>query len=323
MSSDKNIRVGIIGTGIHGSRYANHIVNDIDGLILAGISRRSSEGITQAEKWNTKYFADWKDLVSNPEIDAIIAVTPPVLNLEVAKQCAAASKPLLIEKPLARNGEEAEEIVKLMEASNAPLTVGQTLRYNPVIKALKEQLPSMGKLHSFAINQRLEPSNLAWHDDQELAGSGVIIHTAVHIFDALRVITGLRIVRVMAAARCIHSKHLADLFTILAELEDGTLGTIDVSKVGQARSGRYEFVCEEGQLHADQIHSFTKRIKNNLVSSVDKIKQKPTISHLLTDWQLFLNDAVENPILGNDALYAVQVCDACVKSSKDNKWVNV
>ncbi len=35
------MRIGIIGTGKHGSRYANHIVNDIDGLELTAISRRS------------------------------------------------------------------------------------------------------------------------------------------------------------------------------------------------------------------------------------------------------------------------------------------
>ena len=42
------MQIGVIGTGKHGSRYANHIVKDVDGLTLAAISRRSPEGLDQA-----------------------------------------------------------------------------------------------------------------------------------------------------------------------------------------------------------------------------------------------------------------------------------
>ena len=94
------IRVGIIGTGIHGSRYANHIVNDVDGLELAAISRRSSEGKDQAVQWNCRWFEDWQDLVANSQVDAVIGVVPPALNLAIARRCAEYGKPLLLEKPL-------------------------------------------------------------------------------------------------------------------------------------------------------------------------------------------------------------------------------
>ncbi len=80
-----------------------------------------------------------------------------------------------------------------MDAAEVPLTVAQTLRYNPVIQALRQRLPEMGELYSFTANQRLEPSTLAWHDDQETAGAGVLFHTAIHVFDALREITGLKV----------------------------------------------------------------------------------------------------------------------------------
>lgn len=317
------MNVGLIGTGKHGSRYANHIINDMDGLALAGISRRSSLGTEQAALWNTQYFRDWRDLVNSPEVDAIIAVAPPALNLDIARHCAAAAKPLLMEKPLARNGGEAAEIVAIMQAVNGLLTVGQTLRYNPVIQALKEQLPGLGTLHSFAVNQRIEPSSLDWHDEPEIAGAGVIMHTAVHIFDALKVITGLRIRRVMAASRCIHSTQLEDLVTVLAEFENGVMGTVDVSKVGYARSGRYEFICQEGQLHGDQIHGFTKIIKNSSVVCHDEQEQVPTILRLLEDWTGFLETSENNPVTGQDGMYAVQVCDACLRSAAEERWVAV
>lgn len=106
--------IGLIGTGKHGSRYANHILNDVKGLSLAAISRRSGLGIEQAKTWGTQYFSDWHELVGSPGVDAIVAVATPQLNLEIAKHCAAAGKPLLMEKPLARTGPEAAEIVAVM-----------------------------------------------------------------------------------------------------------------------------------------------------------------------------------------------------------------
>jgi len=316
-------RIGLIGTGKHGSRYANHIINDIETFTLTGVSRRSAEGREQAKEWETSYFSNWQDLVTNSEVDALVAVTVPSLNLDIARLCARHGKPLLLEKPLAGNARDAEEIVRVMAAAGCLLTIGQTLRYNPVIGSLRKQLPRLGRLYSLAVNQRIEPSTLAWHDDPEVAGAGVVLHTAVHVFDALKVITGLRIKRVMAASRCIHSSRLEDLVTVLMEFENGVLGTLDVSKVGLARSGRYEFICQEGQLHGDQIHCFTKTIRHSSVVFHEQLEQLPTILPLLQDWASFLETGRNNPVTGEDGLYAVKVCDSCLRSAVENRWIEV
>lgn len=316
--------IALIGTGRHGRRYGQHIFSDLAGVQLAGISRQSSAlGKEQANNWRTTFYDDWRSLVAEPNVDAVIAVTPPVLNLEVARECARLSKPLLIEKPLARNVKEAEEILRIMEAAGAALTVGQTLRYNPVIQALRAALPGMGQLYSFYANQRLEPSTLAWHDDRKAAGAGVLFHTAVHVFDALKTITGLRVKRVMAQGRRIHAKVLEDLVLASVEMENDVLGTIDVSKVGNARTGRFEFVCQGGQLHGDQIHAGLEIITGNTVSERQSFVQEPTILHLLQDWRDFLEGRGPNPITGEEGLYAVRVCEACLVSMEEQRWVEV
>lgn len=316
-------RIGIIGTGKHGSRYANHVVNDLDQAELVGITRRSSEGIDQAQVWGCRYFDRWQELVADPQVDALIAVAPPGLNLEIAQLCAAHRKPLLMEKPLARDSGEASVLVNAMANANCPLTVGQTLRYNPVIGALSEALPQMGTLHSFVVNQRIEPSTLAWHDDPHAAGAGVVMHTAVHVFDALQVITGLRVQRIMATMKCVHSRRLEDLVLMLVECENNVTGTVDVSKVGHARSGRFEFICQEGQLVGEQIHGFMEIVEQNRVKSRRGFEPFPTILPLLRDWLAFLDGSGENPISGQEGQYAVQVCSAALQSAEQGGWVVV
>ena len=173
MSEGRIWRVGVIGAGKHGSRYARHIVNDVDGFELAAISRRSEEGRALAGQWRCRWHADWQDLINDPTVDCLIAALPPMLNREVAAACALARKPLLLEKPMACTVADAEAIGETFYRTGVPLTIGQTLRYNPVIQAFRDRLAQIGPLLGFSTNQRLEPSPLGWMDDPELAGAGV------------------------------------------------------------------------------------------------------------------------------------------------------
>ena len=143
------MKIGIIGTGRHGVRYANHVINDIDGLELCAVSRRSEYGKELASNWNARYYKEWPDLVADRDVEAVIAATPPHINLAIAERCASEGKPLLIEKPLAMNKQDAEQIVNLFEQRNLPLTVGQTLRYNSTIKALQKHFNRIGNFYSF------------------------------------------------------------------------------------------------------------------------------------------------------------------------------
>ena len=317
------MRIGIIGTGRHGSRYANHIVRDLDGLTLAAISRRSDQGRDQAGQWRCRLFTDWRELVDEPGVEAVIAAVPPALHPDIARACAAAGKPLLLEKPLAVSVAAGSEIVELFRRHGLPLTVGQTLRYNAVIRHLRQRLPEIGSLYAVSANQRIEPSTLEWHGRPELAGAGVSFHTAVHVFDALRYLTGLEVVRVCATVRREHNPCLEDSLAVVVEMEEGVIGTMDCSKVGHARSGRFEFVGSEGQLAGDQIYTTCERIRGLDVHPLDPGRPVGTIVPLLRDWREFLAGNGPNPVTGGDGLAAVRCCQACLESARQGCWVDV
>ncbi len=316
------IRVGIIGTGNHGSRYANHIVSDLgDRFTLSAISRRSEIGAKQAKEWRARWFDDWRELIRWEDVDVVVSVTTPNLNHEIAQLAADYKKPLLLEKPLATDYQAGQKIVDRFHQEELGLTIGQTLRYNGVILALKEKLASMGELFSLTACQRLEPSSIDWLEDPEIAGGGVIFHTAVHMFDALRFITGLEIIRIRGSVRSILNPNLEDLLTAEVELSNGVLGLLDTSKVSPARSGSYEFVCQKGQLHGDQIHGGVQRIDNAVITELDVIPPGPAIVPLLKDWHSFLRGAGENPVPGEEGLAAVKICHACRESVLSGDWV--
>ena len=323
MSEGRIWRVGVIGAGKHGSRYARHIVNDVDGFELAAISRRSEEGRALAGQWRCRWHADWQDLINDPTVDCLIAALPPMLNREVAAACALARKPLLLEKPMACTVADAEAIGETFYRTGVPLTIGQTLRYNPVIQAFRDRLAQIGPLLGFSTNQRLEPSPLGWMDDPELAGAGVSHQTAIHVFDALRFITGREIVRVLARTRRVHTRQFEDHLTALLELEGGVLGTVDCSKIGPARSGRFEFTGAGGLLQGDQVHHDCEVVDGNTRLPIDLGGPTPTIAPLLVDWLGFLRSEATNPVPSEEGLAAVRVSAACLRSAAVETWVEV
>ena len=321
----KPLGIGIIGTGKHGSRYANHIVNDLKTWAkLSAICRRSSTtGQDQARHWQTKYHADWQHLIADPEVEAVISVTTPNLNPAIANACLQHRKPILIEKPLAVTLAHAQAIVEGFEQENLPLTIGQTLRYNPIILGLRQGLSRAGRLHSFCATHQLEPSTLSWLTNPEQAGGGVIFHTAVHVFDALRFITGQEVVRVRASSFQIHNSRLEDLFSAQIEMSQGLIGVVLAGKVGAARAGRYEFMGEKGQLQGDQIHDLLEMIQGTTITPLPHAALGPAILPLLKDWLDFLAGSRTNPIPGQEGLAAVKICEACRESARTDGWVNL
>ncbi|MBC8366185.1 Gfo/Idh/MocA family oxidoreductase [bacterium] len=318
MASEK-LKVGIIGTGIHGARYARHILEDVPALDLVAISRRSAEGGKQARDWNCRYHSNWRALLEDAEVDAIIAVLTPNLHADIAEACATSGKPLLLEKPLAVDAASGSRV--LAAADDVPITVAQTLRYNPVIRALRDELSRAGELYSFSADQRLEPSTHPWLTDPAVAGGGVILHTAVHLFDALRFITGRQIEAVRGQAWKRHNPNLEDHFLGELCLAGDICGSVEVSKIGPARSGRYAFVGSEGTLVGDQIHGSLEFIRGAKIETLAKFEALPTLPLLLDDWHRFLRGEGENPISAEDGYAALRVCAAARQAAKDGDWV--
>ena len=314
------LNIGIIGTGKHGSRYAAHIIKDVPNMRLAAISRRSKTGREQAQQWNCVWHREWEALVDDPAVDAVISAVPPALNRRIAEACSASEKPLLMEKPLSVTAADARAIVSMFRERGVPLTVGQTLRYNPVVQGLRENFSLLGECWSFVVNQRLEPSTLLWLEDPEQAGAGVILHTAVHLFDALRFITGIEIVRVRAMSRRIHNPQLEDLLLAQVECRKGITGLVDTSKISPARTGRFEFMGRNGILWGDQIYGHLEWLQGTESTPLACSPPGPTIVNLLEDWYNFLIGTGANPVDGAEGLAAVEACEACLRSVSSGGW---
>jgi predicted dehydrogenase len=319
------IRFGLIGLGIHGQRYARHIMQDINGAELYAVCRQDpAQGEAFARAHNVRYYREYLDLLSDPQVDAVVVVTPPALHERICTTAVLAGKPVLVEKPLAHNTREGLNIVEAVARSGTVLMVSQTLRFNSVVRTLEHHLDELGPIHTISINQRLEPSEREWSDNFAAAGGGVILHTGVHIFDLVRFFSGDEVRRVYCETDRIMYEELEDSFVATLQLRKSKIRcVVDAARYTEGRSGRIELVGERGQLVGDHVHGYGLLIRGRQPVPLDVPAAVNTVEESLKAFVRTLLHDEEPPISAVDGLLTLEIAEACYHSASSGASVEL
>lgn len=322
-----SIGIGLLGLGLHGTRYARHIVaGDVPGAHLAAVWRRDRErGRQDADDYGARFVEDMDALIRDDDVDAIIAAVPAGLHPEIAARTAAAKKPLLCEKPLGRTSAEASDIVQRFADADVLLTVAQTLRFDPLVVALRERIDALEGLTGFCFEQRIEPRGLGWEDRPEDSGGGVLIQTGIHTLDALRVITRPHALHVRAATLDRHVfRHVEDHALLTVELEapatsklSRVVGQVATSKIGGSRHMRFALYGEAGGLEADFIGRTLTTVRGR-EQHVESMKERPTVAAIASAFVRAIRGEGPNPVPGNEGLLAVRAVEDAYRAASVN-----
>ena len=78
--------IGIVGAGTHGLRYVRHLAEDVEGATLVALCRRNrAEGEALAAAHGCVFHADWRGLIEDRRVDAVlIGIGPAILPLAVS-----------------------------------------------------------------------------------------------------------------------------------------------------------------------------------------------------------------------------------------------
>jgi len=311
------IPVGLVGAGKHGERYLHHIATDVPELAVRLLCRRDAAvGREQAARFGARFVEDFRDLVSSPEIAAVIVVVPPTLNPAVSTEAARAGKAILVEKPLAVDLKAAREIRRAAETAAVPVMVAQTLRYNSVVRAVRENLEPLGGLHQVCLSQRFEPTRLDWLDDPRVSGGGNLLHTGVHSFDLLRFLTGEEPLTVVAKTGRVFTRQSEVNFVALFSFGGGLLGSVAGSRATTGRSGAIEVVGERGQLVADHVHGWAFRLSGTSRHPLEVAPPVPTVCQVLRAFVRVVDEGAPPPITLDDGVRTVAMAEACYRSAE-------
>ncbi len=329
-------RIGVIGAGTHGTRYLRHASSEVPGMRPTVLCRRDrAAGEALAHELGCRYESDPARLVAAGDVDGVVVVTPPDSHPELTRLVLGAGKPLLLEKPMTGTLAEARDLARYEAERTAappraaaglpPFMVAQTLRWNPVVRRARELWPRLGPVHLVRIAQRLEPTNLPWQRDPNVPGGGSVLLTGVHIFDLARFLTGREYVTVDSRQRGWQNPVWEDLFLARAELDDGTLVSLEVSKFGMTRGGFLEVVGEERSLVGDYQFGGIRLIRGREVEAIEVDAAPPTLPRVLEAWMRTALDPSRPtpPVTATDGLRTLEVVEACYRSARERREVAI
>jgi predicted dehydrogenase len=319
------IGIGLIGVGRHGIRYARHISQDLPNLRLVALARRDPElARRQGEELGCRAYADYRELLAAPDVEAVVIVVPPTQHPEIVEAAMAARRPVLLEKPAAVNVAEGRRMLQAVRAAGVPAMVAQTLRYNGVVRVLMQERARIGRIHALRLSQRFEPSRPGWIDDPAVAGGGITLHTGVHSFDLVRVLSGLEADRVSCEMAAVMTERTDDNFSAVIRLGGGAaLASVAGSRATASRSGAIELAGEYGHLIADHVLNTVQLVRGSTPASLAVPPPVATVWAVLRDFAHMLETGGPNPIPLEDGLRAVAIVEACYTAARSGRAASV
>lgn len=155
MMKKNRLKIAVIGAGVMGNLHARTYSSfpDVDLVAICDIDK--SNGQRLASLYKTKFYANYKKLLLEESLDGVSIAVTTLLHKDVAMDCIDHGINILMEKPLARSVEEADQIVKAAYKKKVTLAVGHIERFNPAIAKLKELIKEgiFGKVVSIAIKR--------------------------------------------------------------------------------------------------------------------------------------------------------------------------
>ena len=128
------LRVAVIGVG-HLGRHHARLLAGIPGVTLtAVVDTDPQRASAAAEATGARALHDFRELLGH--VDAVTIAVPTELHLEAALPFLERGTAVLVEKPLARTLDEADDLLAAARASGAMLAAGHTERHNPAVAAV-------------------------------------------------------------------------------------------------------------------------------------------------------------------------------------------
>ena len=187
------IRVGLIGFGLAGQAFHAPVIQAVEGMELACIlERRTSHA---REKYpDVRLARTMDDLLSDASIQLGVVATPNDTHFELARECLAAGRHVVVDKPFVPTLAEAEELVRLSAKAGRLITVYQNRRWDGEFQTLRKIVHSgtLGQIAEYEARFdrfRPQPKN-AWRERRDQPGAGVLWDLGPHLIDQALVLFG-------------------------------------------------------------------------------------------------------------------------------------
>ena len=288
------LRIGVIGLGWFGEIHCETIVG-IPNLELAALCTRTPDRLAQqAAKFGVKKtYLDYRNLLADPEIDAVSIVTMWDQHTDPTIAALKAGKHVFLEKPMASTVADCNRIIAASKSAKGILQIGHICRFNPRYRMAKQAVEAgrIGKIVALSSRRNIPA---AW-TPEILNKIGPIVGDAIHDTDLMLWFTGDRVISVYAQTVSVRNLKFPDIGQTMYRFASGATATLETvwcmpEKTPFDIDERMSIIGTEGIIHVQDT------FPNLGIVSSDKLHSPDT-----TYWPMF--DGVRGGALREEFAY--------------------
>lgn len=328
----KTLRAGLIGLGMMGRHHARNLAS-LEGVEL--VAAADPGGDPHGAVPELEVLPDAASLIA-AGIDYAVVAVPTQFHRDVALAFAEAGVHTLVEKPLAFDIGEAEEITAAFETASLVGAVGYVERYNPALQEMRTRIADGQLGEIFQIVTRRQGGFPA-----RIADVGVVKDLATHDLDLTAWVAQSPYASVAATSTRRSGRRDEDMVSIAGTLEDGTITNHLVNWLSPFKERTTVVTGEKGALVADTLNADLTFHANadaatNLwesmasfrgVSEGDSIRYALQRREPLATEHAAFRDAVNgdpsNIVTMREGLHTVRTVEAVLESARDGRVVTL
>lgn len=336
--SGTSTRIAVVGAGRMGQVHCRIVAENPRAELAAVVDPFEESGRRVAEQFGAPWYPTLAAAREAVDLDGVIIAVPDRLHVGVTVEALEAGLHVLVEKPLADTLEGARTIADAAaSATGSKVLVGHVLRHDPRFRSAAKIVAAgqVGDPVHFRAS-RIVPRSVGFANN---GASPIYMYQGIHDIDLVQWISGSPIVRVSAttAAKVLPAagKEGVDVALILAELKNGSVGTIEISWVlpGTTPSGlasQFELYGTEGNVKVDvtaegisldTLDEF--RLPNTMLDPELDGRLEGVVPQQF-DWFLQMIEFDQPSRIGIDeAVSAARVLDAIDESLRTRTWADV
>ncbi len=240
----EKIRIGLIGVGGMAQSHIKGLQNvgtfQIDAICDSNNKNLKKVGERLAIKSENQYI-DFRKLIDSQKVDAVVSITPNNVHAPILEYCIEKNMPILTEKPLTLDYEEAKQLAEKYKQQPILCMVGFSYRYTPAFRFVKALLDKgeIGQIRNFSI-QYLQgwgalpyDTPYVWRFNPAATGTGVLGDLGSHMIDMAHYLFG-------------------SFQEVSAKMESGIVGTFQTTRnaIGSGNQFDVSIYGDKGTIHA-------------------------------------------------------------------------
>lgn len=232
----KTYNFAILGCGVISKTHVEAL-SKIENAKLLGVADVNLANATAfAEKYGIKAYQDYSQMLADENVDVVCVCTPSGWHAPNAIQALKAGKHVVLEKPMALNTKDADEIIATSEQTGKMVTVISQFRFSDDLIKIKEYIDAgaFGKVSTCSLTMKYYRapeyySSSSWKGTIKYDGGGALINQGIHGVDMMDYLVGpITKVYGQIATVC-HNIEGEDTAVATFKTENGALGVIQAS----------------------------------------------------------------------------------------------